>query len=940
MGKYPRDPIQVFKLAGLLFFLLASCSPCWALSDQVASSSPPLVAGFVTDFAMDDSGNKYLVGGFLGTVDFNPGVGADIRTASSVGPYNYNTYITRYNADGSYAWTQTFGGTISDEGWRIAVSAGKVYVVGIMSSTDGTIGGAGTSYSTLGLSAGFVLCLYADTGAPAVGFGHGSVQIIGGSYYDYLSNISILGGRLYLSGLLASSNLGIGALGTYSSIHNSEDVIIVCLDKDTGLAVPGFGNGGIQTFQGKFNDEPGSILAIDNRVFVSGNFNSPNAGIGGTGAYATLGDYDSFILCLDADTGLPLSGFGNAGVFQFGGTKAEWRPFLSVANGRLYAASQFQSLNAGVGSLGTFSTTALSDGYILCLDEDTGAPITTFGNNGLQIIAGNGSDYCGMTAIVGNRLFVTGTFNSSDLGIGGRGSAASAGDFDVFIACLDADTGAAISTFGNAGLIFIGGTDLDSVCRIVVDGNGKLCVAGYAYSNLVSFGGSSPIPTANGFNGFLVTIDTASGAFIDPPGNIFLDNNSVPENQPSGATVGQLSGASVAAVTFSFALVSGSGGDDNEAFSISGNTLQTNVVFDFEVKDTYSIRIRVTDSRNLTADKVFTISISNVNEAPTDIALAPASVPENSPIGTTVGTFTASDPDLGDIIAFALASGAGSTDNASFTISGATLSTTAVFDYEIKNTYSIRVRVTDSANHSFEKVFTISITDVNEPPVIVSGPTATPIPVPQTDPVAFSVIATDPENKPLTYTWDFGDSLSGNGPNPTHAYAAPGTYNATVSVSDGVNTTASNVGITVGVLKAMTVSSMSVYEYFPLTGYDQAVVRGSIGSLPLSAKLSGPASINIGGAILNVTLNAYGQGSSKQGSIVFSRNSRGITYFVATLYKGNWKSNWQDEGLINVNAYAAKKTMNVDLFFAGVTYRSVVPLLYYAKLNAYGQAFR
>jgi PKD repeat protein len=42
----------------------------------------------------------------------------------------------------------------------------------------------------------------------------------------------------------------------------------------------------------------------------------------------------------------------------------------------------------------------------------------------------------------------------------------------------------------------------------------------------------------------------------------------------------------------------------------------------------------------------------------------------------------------------------------------------------------------------------------------------------------------DPDNGTLTYAWDFGDGQSGNGISPTHTYAAMGTYNVTVTVTD------------------------------------------------------------------------------------------------------------------------------------------------------------
>ena len=179
-------------------------------------------------------------------------------------------------------------------------------------------------------------------------------------------------------------------------------------------------------------------------------------------------------------------------------------------------------------------------------------------------------------------------------------------------------------------------------------------------------------------------------------------------------------GSRMQATRATFTLVAGTGSTDNGSFTIVGTSLRTNAVFDFETKSSYSIRVRSTDGGGLTFEKVFTITVINVNEAPTDIALTSASVPENQPVGTTVGTLSATDPDAGDTATFTLVAGTGSTDNGSFTIVGTSLRTNAVFDFETKSSYSIRVRATDAGALTFEKVFTITVSNVNEAPTDIA----------------------------------------------------------------------------------------------------------------------------------------------------------------------------------------------------------------------------
>jgi hypothetical protein len=201
----------------------------------------------------------------------------------------------------------------------------------------------------------------------------------------------------------------------------------------------------------------------------------------------------------------------------------------------------------------------------------------------------------------------------------------------------------------------------------------------------------------------------------ESPTDIVLSSNSVAENQPAGTTVGSFTTTDPdAGNTFTYSLVGGTGSTDNGSFTISGNSLKTAAVFDYEAKNSYSIRVRSTDQGGLWTEKQFTVIVANVNEQPTNIALSNSSVVENQPSGTVVGNLSTTDPDAGDTFVYTLVSGTGSTDNGSFTISGNTLKTASPFDYEAKNSYSIRVRSTDQGGTglNYEKVFTISVTDV------------------------------------------------------------------------------------------------------------------------------------------------------------------------------------------------------------------------------------
>ncbi len=109
------------------------------------------------------------------------------------------------------------------------------------------------------------------------------------------------------------------------------------------------------------------------------------------------------------------------------------------------------------------------------------------------------------------------------------------------------------------------------------------------------------------------------------------------------------------------------------------------------------------------------------NSSPTDIILSNASIDENNEVGATIGDFSTNDPDASDTHTYTLVAGAGDTDNSSFTIDGVSLKAVGTFDFETQSSYSIRVKTDDGRGGSFEKNFTISIDNVAEPEVVVSG---------------------------------------------------------------------------------------------------------------------------------------------------------------------------------------------------------------------------
>ncbi len=210
---------------------------------------------------------------------------------------------------------------------------------------------------------------------------------------------------------------------------------------------------------------------------------------------------------------------------------------------------------------------------------------------------------------------------------------------------------------------------------------------------------------------FTITINNVN----EIPTAIALSASSIDENVAANSVVGNFSTTDPdTGNTFTYSLVAGTGSTDNSAFSIVGNQLRINNSPDFETKSSYSIRIRTTDQGGLNFESPFTITINNVNEIPTAIALSASSIDENVAANSVVGNFSTTDPDTGNTFTYSLVAGTGSTDNAAFSIVGNQLRINNSPDFETKNSYSIRLRTTDQGGLSFESPFTITVNDLAE----------------------------------------------------------------------------------------------------------------------------------------------------------------------------------------------------------------------------------
>lgn len=204
----------------------------------------------------------------------------------------------------------------------------------------------------------------------------------------------------------------------------------------------------------------------------------------------------------------------------------------------------------------------------------------------------------------------------------------------------------------------------------------------------------------------------------EAPTNILLDNSTIQETLSVRTLVGNLSSVDPDAdEDFTYSLVAGDGGDDNDSFEIDGDQLVSDEVFDYETRSTYTVRIQTSDGE-LTTSKAFEITITDVGPTITDIALTTNNLDENVVAGASLGTFSTLGEEVTGTYTYTFVDGQNS--NASFNIiNDDELVTTASFDHEENASEIVEIMTDDGEGNTFTKQIAITINDVNEAPTLV-----------------------------------------------------------------------------------------------------------------------------------------------------------------------------------------------------------------------------
>ena len=205
----------------------------------------------------------------------------------------------------------------------------------------------------------------------------------------------------------------------------------------------------------------------------------------------------------------------------------------------------------------------------------------------------------------------------------------------------------------------------------------------------------------------------------------------IDENLANGAVVTTLVASDADATApnnaLSYAITGGSGAT---AFAIDAASGAISVVdsaqLDRETAASFDLTVQVTDGGTpaLNDSATLTISINDLNDSAPVANDAGFAIAENSANGSLVGSFTATDADAtapNNTVSYAISGGSGATAFSIDAASGAiSVSDSAQLDAEASASLLLNLTVTDGGTPALSDtaVVTISLTDVNEAPVV------------------------------------------------------------------------------------------------------------------------------------------------------------------------------------------------------------------------------
>jgi PKD repeat protein len=303
---------------------------------------------------------------------------------------------------------------------------------------------------------------------------------------------------------------------------------------------------------------------------------------------------------------------------------------------------------------------------------------------------------------------------------------------------------------------------------------------------------------------------------------------------------------------------------------------------------TYTATLTVTDDEGATGTDTVTIAVTEEpNVAPTAVANATPSS-GRFPLDVDLSSAGSSDTD-GTIVAFSWNFGDG-TGNSS--------DPNPTHTYANPGTFTATLTVTDDDGATGEATVVVVVTPNVAPSAAAVGvPTSGQFPLT----VAFSSAGSNDTDGTIdSYDWDFGDGGSSTAVNPSYTYTQPGSYTATLTVTDNDGATDD---ATVGI---------SATAADPTASFTKSVSSG-IAPQPVSFNGSASSDSNPGGSIASYAWN-FGDGSTGTGATPSHTYTSTGTFTVQLTVTSNYGGVDTTTQTVTIGAFLPPQ--NFDLYDA------------------------
>lgn len=657
-------------------------------------------AGRGGDIATFADGSSVMTGEFWGTVTF----GATSLTSQQAGMAD--GFVTGLDANGDFLWAKRFGArgvciaAVSD-GSNSSILAGQLR--GTANFGSSRLSSRGDDDIAIAKLDSFGNCVWA-------------VQI-GGTDVDYVRDITTLpDGSIIVTGLFRGS----ADFGSFTLTSAGEsDIFVAKLDR-AGTVVWAKRAGGAE------HDVGVAVSSLaDGSTIVTGSF--MKVATFGSTSVMSAGVTDAFIAKLDGAGNFAWVKGAGGSTFDDGARVATFADGSAVVAGCFMGIAFFDSTPLqSDGSEDVFVAKLDANGNYLWVRR-------AGGTNG-DAIAGLAAFGDG-SAILSGAFWGTAAFGATSLTSAGANSWQNT---DVFVARIDAggefrwsvraggsgpDATKSLVNLADGGVLMTGFFSDDPTVNLAEVSGGHVIVKFTAAGELATI---PPIPRTLPAVSISASGTIAlEGDLVDLAGITVVMTKSLPENiaNSTGIKVADIVTTSSGQPVNGYVL----SGADAASFTIDGTSLslKSTVRLDFETKQTYSVTVAASDvppSGGTFVTTAFTLTVTDVNEAPTAVALA------NATTSLAENTSTASRIKLADIVVTDDALGTNSlslsgADAAIFAIVGTSLFLEAgvVLDFETKRSYSVMVAASDGSLAGSTPVtqsFALAVTDVTQPPTI------------------------------------------------------------------------------------------------------------------------------------------------------------------------------------------------------------------------------